>query len=83
MSEQVRLARTAGAPMRDKQKPITPGGSGPILRQDQQPVERLACHNRFRQRSAEFGVAQPPACFLVRQLLNSLEKTNPNPRRFL
>lgn len=45
--------------MRDKQKPITPGGSGPILRQDQQPVERLACHNRFRQHSAEFGVAQP------------------------
>jgi 5-aminolevulinate synthase len=47
--------------MRDKQKSITPGGSGPILPQDQQPVERLACHNRFRQRSAEFGVAQPPA----------------------
>jgi len=57
MSEQVRLVATAGASMRDKQKAITAGRSGPILGQDQ-----LTRHDRFhRRRSAEFGATRPSA----------------------
>src|SRR5271169_3064615 len=62
MSEQVRLVPTAGAPVREKQKVITAGRRGPVSRQDQQPLERRACHDRFcGRRSAEFGAARPPA----------------------
>lgn len=61
MSEQVRLV-AIGAPVRDEQKVITAGRRGPVSRQDQQPFERRACHDRFRgRRSKEFGATRPPA----------------------
>jgi catalase len=48
MAERTFITTSAGAPVTDNQNSITAGPRGPVLLQDYQLIEKLACQNRER-----------------------------------